>query len=605
MKKNFARALFLFLTAGFCPILLVQAQSPQLIYHTILSGDEAVPAVITPGKGLLTLVFNADRSKVRVSGMLVRLTGEVTGLSLQIGNKGEISNNTVLDLLPITTGRLVSGELDAPAELLPNLVAQRIYVSVRTTTHPKGEIRGQLTGETDLEYQGVLTGKEMVPTNASTGIAVGGIHFPTGSDEIVYAFLVRGLSGPITGGSLYEGAPGTNGALVGEMTGVFGNLLQGLIEIKDLGDNFLQKCIEGKCYAVIKTAAFPNGEVRGQISFMGYLCSFAPLNGSQVAPPPASTSGFGFVYTTPNPALDSLRTTVFMDGISPTSVSLHSAAPGVNTPPLYDLKSVATPGMYTLSYPLSQPMMTDFVEGRLYVSVATEAYPKGEIRGQLKNNLRKGYDFDLCGSQMAPPNSSTALGIAMASVDQNDCYINYNILTDGLSGAPTQAHLSAGAPGQNGSALYPVATTDPLISGMHSVMASQAVLIENGGTYMVIHSPAFPDGEIRGQIRRGLSCPLLTHTTAPNPFRSVSVYPVPVEDVLHLEMDGLSESNGLLVCYDALGKIVLEKPIRVLPGKQHFQIPTEHLPPGVYHLSLEIPGQRGMTHLQTVLKQAP
>ena len=47
-----------------------------------------------------------------------------------------------------------------------------------------------------------------MPANASPGFGFGGIHFPTGSEDVVYAFLAKDLSSPITQIGIYEGAAG-------------------------------------------------------------------------------------------------------------------------------------------------------------------------------------------------------------------------------------------------------------------------------------------------------------------------------------------------------------------------------------------------------------
>ena len=44
------------------------AQLPHLIFHAELNGAEQIPAVATNGKGLITLMYSPDRSKVTVTG---------------------------------------------------------------------------------------------------------------------------------------------------------------------------------------------------------------------------------------------------------------------------------------------------------------------------------------------------------------------------------------------------------------------------------------------------------------------------------------------------------------------------------------------------------
>jgi len=579
-----------------------QAQAPQLIFHTTLNGGEETPPVNTDGQGLITLLFNADRSKVLISGLLVQLQGDVTAAYLHQGKKGE-TGDTLLNLLPIITGRRVAGEIDVPPGLLSNLLVARVYANIRTTAHPNGEIRGQFIGETDLDFNGLLTGDGIVPPNNSAGIAFGGIHFPTGSDEIVYAFLVRGLSGPITGAEIREGQPGENGPLVGDMNSFSGNILNGLTELADLPADFLQKCQEGRYYAVVKTAPFPDGEVRGQINFRSHVVSFAPVNGFQQVPPPSFTPGFGFSFTTIRPTVDSLTTTVLINDLAPTSANIRIAAPGSSGPVFQALdEDPAMPGVYRKTYPVTPTQLTDFIEGRLYLNFGTAAYPDGEIRGQLRNTLRKGYAFDLCGTQVAPANGSTALGMAMFSVDQANCYINYKIMIDGLAGTPTEAYIRQGPPGENGVALYPIAVSEPLITGFHAMQASESILFEAGNVYIIIHSPAYPDGEIRGAVRRGFSCPLVSGVFTPNEISQLAAYPVPFQDVLQVQLESRSDFEGYVVLHDLLGNVAFRQAVEFAAGEQHLQLPTGPLPPGAYRLSLET-AERSW-NVKTVIKIA-
>ena len=587
MKSNFSVCLFLVFAASFAK---AQAPSVHLLFSATLSGDEVVPAVSTNGTGMVTLLFNGDRTKINVSGLIVGLSGSVTAAYLNNGMKGE-TGDTLIHMLPVVTGRRVAGELDAPAGLLSQLLLDRVYVNIQTSAHPAGEIRGQFAGESDINLRIEMTGAQAVPANNSTGIGVGGLHFPTGSHEVDYAILVQGLSGPVTGAAIYEGEPGENGTLVVDMPGlVGGEILLGLIEDGVVIADFIQKCIEGKYYAVVKTAAYPDGELRGQFSFLGYLNAFAPVNSVQPVPPPGPTAGFGMSYTYPNTTLDSLHTTVLISNVIPSWASIRIAPAGANGPVLHDLEPGGVPGLYRKTFPLDDVVLTDFVSNRLYIAFGNDAHPNGEIRGQMKNCLRKCYAFDLCGSQEVPPNTSTALGMAMTSVDQNDCYINYKIIVDGLGSVPSEAHISEGVPGVTGSILYNMAVTQPFIAGFHAISAAHGPLIESEGTYMSIHTDAYPNGEIRGQIRRGLSCPLVTAVEEIG-IRNFQVFPNPVEAVLYIQWENESTFSGQLQLRDISGKMLLEKTVEVGSGAQTLELPVGgSVLPGIYHLSLSDDG---------------
>jgi len=586
-------------------LVAVQAQNsiPHLIFHVELSGSEVVPSVNTQAKGLITFIFTPDRTKVDVSGMLVNLDGTPIDAKIRLGITGQ-TGAVLLDFLPLIRGRHVKGQLDAPPALLQNLLLNGVYAEVSTSAHPTGEIRGQFVCETDLDFAVNMTANQVDPPNNSPGRVFGAIHFPLGSHDIVYAFVVGGLSSPITKVELHEGQPGQTGSFVLNMPGFFGNIIQSVILLDTIDPNFLLKAREGKYYVLVKTANYPNGEVRGQVTFLGYFASLAPINGVQQLPPPSPpTPGFGFSHNKLNGTLDSLTTTIYIASIQPTTAKVHIGLPTEMGPVLVDLGLSTAPGFYSRKYKITPQQLTDFAQGRLYINATSVAFPNGELRGVMKNTLRKGYAFDLCGVQVVPPTNSDALGIAVASVDQSNCYLNYKVIADGLAGAPVDAYFATAGFGANGTAFHSMPLSEPIIAGSHEIMASLGPIIENSGTYVLISTPGNLSGEIRGQVRRGFTCPeYVNGVTALDNLSEVMVSPVPFQDVLNVTFESEKGFEGRLTLRDILGVQVLAQTVEVSTGEQTFQIATSHLPKGIYLLLLEIPSQNASVLLKKVVR---
>lgn len=578
----------------------VSAQLPHLIFHAELAGSEQIPAVSTDARGLITLIYSPDRSKVAVTGLLVGMEGAVNSITLHIGKTGE-AGAAIVDLMPVLNGPRLYGEVDVPPALLQNLLPDRAYASVGTTAHPGGEIRGQFICETDLDYRAILQGSDVVPSSNSNAFGFGGLHFPTGSDDLVYVFLVDGLSSPITSAALYLGKPGENGTQVYQFTSIFQNFIQGIAEIDDLPANFLRDAREGEYYMLVKTANFPDGEIRGQVGFLGYFTSFAPVNASQVVPT-ASSAGFGLSHNILNQTLDSLTSTVYISTISPVAVEIRMGAPGANGSLLETLEPAGLPGLYRKTYPLDSDRMTALVEGRLYMNVPTAALPDGEIRGQLKNSLRKAYAFDLCGDQVVPQVNTNGIGVAMASVDQVNCYLNYKVLYDRMSGDLVDAFVCQANPGMNGAALYPLPPMKPLIPGSTAIEATHGAAIELGEMYMILRTADHPDGEIRGQIRRGYSCPDVSGVKNPGQIRDIAVSPTPFTDRMTIQFTSDRSFQGRLILHDMLGAPAIVRTVDIIAGNQTLNFPAAGLLPGVYTLNLEIPGEGRSVLLKRVIR---
>jgi hypothetical protein len=243
------------------------------------------------------------------------------------------------------------------------------------------------------------------------------------------------------------------------------------------------------------------------------------------------------------------------------------------------------------------------VNGRLYINMTSAAFPDGELRGVMKNTLRKAYAFDLCGIQVVPPSTSNALGVAIASVDQANCYLNYKLITDGLNGLPVDGYFAASAPqGQNGVAFHSLNNTAPMIIGSHEIMAELGPIIEHDSSYVQIITPGFLGGEIRGQVRRGFTCPEVVAVNEIEDIKQVKVSPVPFQEVLNINLESISSFEGRLVLHDLLGVRVLSQAVQINDGEQSLELQTGELPKGVYLLSLEIPSQQRSMFLKKVVR---
>jgi len=576
------------------------AQLPHLVFHAELVGSEQIPAVSTDARGLITLIFSPDRSKVTATGLLVGMEGAVNSITLHIGKTGE-AGAAIVDLMPVLHGPRLYGEIAVPPALLQNLLPDRAYASVGTTAHPGGEIRGQFICETDLEYRTILQGSEVVPSSNSNAFGFGGLHFPTGSDDLVYAYVVDGLSSPITDATLYLGNPGQNGTPVYKFTSIFQNFIQGVAEMDELPVNFLREAREGKYYVLVKTVNFPDGELRGQVGFLGYFTSFAPASPGQVVPA-ASSPGFGFSHNVLNQTLDSMTSTVYISTISPVAVEIRLGALGVNGTLLETLDPAGLPGLYRKTWPLDSDRMTALVEGRLYVNVPTAAKPDGEIRGQMKNSLRKAYAFDLCGDQVVPQVNSNGIGVAMASVDQANCYLNYKVIYDRMSGDLIDASVCQAAPGMNGNTLYSLPPIETLIPGSNGIDVAHGPIFEQEGMYLTLRTANHPGGEIRGQIRRGFSCPDVSGVKNLGQIRDITVSPTPFTDHLNVQLTSDRSFRGRLILHDMLGAPAVVQTLDIIAGNQTLNFPAVGLLPGVYTLNLEIPGEGRSVLLKRVIR---
>lgn len=111
------------------------------------------------------------------------------------------------------------------------------------------------------------------------------------------------------------------------------------------------------------------------------------------------------------------------------------------------------------------------------------------------------YPVTLNGAQENPPVTTAAAGTGELEFDDATNKLTGKIEYSGLSGAPTAAHIHAGACGANGGVAH--ALPDPDEEGLEvdvTLTAGQVTQLVAGELYVNVHTAANGGGEIRGQL---------------------------------------------------------------------------------------------------------
>lgn len=216
-----------------------------------------------------------------------------------------------------------------------------------------------------------------------------------------------------------------------------------------------------------------------------------------------SSSGTGTV--TVDPATRKISGVVVTTGVAGTSAHIHSGAPGVAGP--VEIPLAGGPTVWTVpdNTILTEAQLAALTSGGLYFNVHSDKFPEGEIRGQITQQARFA---SLSGANEVPPNASTASGTGVLAFNPATKGVSGFVRTTGVTGVA--AHVHSGAAGTSGPVVIPLAETAPG-SGIWAVPggftfatpqeeADFMVAFNAGTLYFNVHSAAFPDGEIRGQI---------------------------------------------------------------------------------------------------------
>lgn len=189
-----------------------------------------------------------------------------------------------------------------------------------------------------------------------------------------------------------------------------------------------------------------------------------------------------------------------------TMAHVHDAYAGDAGPVLIPfVEDSANPGTWALpgDAMLTAPQVDALLAGRLYVNGHSAAYPAGEIRAQIVPAGIEVHFAAMTGDQEASPVTTTALGLAGVTLNRTAGTATVHLLSDGVDDA-TMAHIHVGAAGVAGPVLFPL--TQDVGDFGHWFVEGQAVTTENlqdfddNNWYVNVHTPANPDGEIRGQF---------------------------------------------------------------------------------------------------------
>lgn len=259
----------------------------------------------------------------------------------------------------------------------------------------------------------------------------------------------------------------------------------------------------------------------------------ATLTGAQEVPPtPSNAQGSGTVVV--NPTTREMAATVTTTGLTGTSAHIHLAPPGAPGPIIFPLSETSPgSGVWTTTATLTEDQFNNLQAGNFYFNVHSAAFPEGEIRGQIVSQQIGGTNGNagagagttgtgtaatgsgaapnnasttsflaaLEGQQEVPPTPSTAQGAGAVVIDPATRELLAAVTTFGITGTAT--HIHEGAPGVNGPIIIPLNAS----GSENNVWIARTTLTEAqynsflaGNLYFNVHSEAFPNGEIRGQI---------------------------------------------------------------------------------------------------------
>lgn len=244
----------------------------QTQFRADLNGAQEVPPVATSaaGWGEFTLSpTNTLEYEVHTYGLAAN------GASIHQGAAG--FNGGILFTLSGGPNDWLGSTNQLSTIQLATLQAGGMYVSVHSTAHPNGEIRGQILAR-PVRFAARLDGTQVVP-QVSTNATGNGSFVVNADRTITYELTTHNLNGAAA--HLHLGAPRVSGAMQFTLSG---GPTDWAGTTAPLSSPQFSEVQAGLFYVDVHTAAHPNGEIRGQLASQGVSYGYAcPWSGGTVA----------------------------------------------------------------------------------------------------------------------------------------------------------------------------------------------------------------------------------------------------------------------------------------------------------------------------------
>ncbi|MEM9258143.1 MAG: CHRD domain-containing protein, partial [Bacteroidota bacterium] len=403
--------------------------------YSRLSGANVVPALSTTATGGISV--ERQGNTISLAGSINNLrdkflsdtAGTVFLQGAAAGRTGDILFRLNLETSPDSLSAIMlpdSNTFELSPGQLDSLNANLLYVSVRSSFAPEGELRGQLTDLATAAFQANLSGHQARPTPfASLGNGRLIITYD-GVSSIEVSGSVGDLEGTVltelAGGSHLHIAPiGRSGGIAFPLTlnldgdGQGGQWLPAdntftLLPVQ------VSALFKREMYVNVHTTANTAGEVRGQLLLPADAYFGANLAGANQNMAAVKTTANGFLLfelcgntLTTAGSFDDLETP-FNAAIGG-GAHLHTGSASSNGPVAVQLATTIggdfLNGTYSSSnnsFQLTSEQRSRLLAGELYANIHTEGNPAGELRGQI---LKDDNAFPSGPEIVEPANGST------------------------------------------------------------------------------------------------------------------------------------------------------------------------------------------------------
>jgi hypothetical protein len=411
-----------------------------------LTGGQQIPAQDTPVRGWAAITLD----DAPVPNAIVHLTlfglGNATSVELHAGYAGT-RGPSLAELNQSTTNpsHWFHAGLPLDAEGLEALNAGRLYLDVANQAHPDGLLRGQFVPDGIMLLIDVLSGQQEVPPVDTDATGVSALTLDLGTLEFHYHVNTTDLD-HANAAHIHEGFAGTNGPIVIPLEQDQDDPAHWSAS-GELSQDELEQLLAGELYVNVHSPQHPPGEIRAQLVSDDIEVVFVALDGDQVVPPVA-TSATGLAALTVDLAGGTVVAhTRLTELLMSTSGGIHQGAAGENGPQVvaFDQDTEDVDHWFAIGEPLDGEALDAYLDDGLYVLIASQSQPDGEIRGQIVRDIVPELPQAPVVTLTAPADGSEVSGTIdiLASVDSLREIVGVDFLINGTVWATVSSEIYA------------------------------------------------------------------------------------------------------------------------------------------------------------------
>jgi len=187
-----------------------------------------------------------------------------------------------------------------------------------------------------------------------------------------------------------------------------------------------------------------------------------------------------------------------------TIAQIRSGQVGADGPMLFAFTDENGDGLWEIKEKaVSQAQHDALLAGNWYLTVRTDKFPKGELRGQVLSAAQSVHVFTLSGDQAVPRVQTSAYGQGYLFYDGSNGVLTLN--THAWNLTPTAVHIYMAGAGLNGEVVagWEVSPDDENVWHLadgNTLGKDEILALHMANLYVNIHTEAHPGGELRGQI---------------------------------------------------------------------------------------------------------